>query len=313
MNSLFTSEVVNEDDIRSLITNEVEESINLDFKAAEALDKSDKKKDEISKDISAFANSAGGTIVYGINERDHKAASISPINGNIYTKEWLEQVIQSRIQRKIDGIRIHPIRITGRIEESVYVVNIPESGNAPHMAFDNRFYKRYNFESVRMEEYEVRQLYFRQSKTQLRRDSVLINPRGSLQSGGKLQHIDFSLGFQVKNVGGTIENQYKLEIWVPEFAYNGYNNSTNPIAKYFIRKDSHYSVFSVPNDSPLFQNEVTTMITCFIRVDKGTLLALSGTPLVTKLYYSNGIDQGEMDLTKELSYAGGLLSSDKFQ
>ncbi|MCD9015178.1 AlbA family DNA-binding domain-containing protein [Parachryseolinea silvisoli] len=62
MNNFFDKTDFSFDDIRSLINNEVEESIHLDFKDAAALDKSDRKKDEISKDISAFANSDGGII-----------------------------------------------------------------------------------------------------------------------------------------------------------------------------------------------------------------------------------------------------------
>ena len=38
----------------------------------------------------------------------------------------------------------------------VYVVSVPHSTRAPHMAADHRFYKRFNFESIAMEEYEVR-------------------------------------------------------------------------------------------------------------------------------------------------------------
>ena len=38
----------------------------------------------------------------------------------------------------------------------IYVISIPQSTRAPHMASDKRFYKRFNFESVPMEEYEVR-------------------------------------------------------------------------------------------------------------------------------------------------------------
>ena len=76
---------------------------------------------------------------------------------NATTKEWLEQVINSRIQRKIDGIRINPVELKsihpGRV---AYVVYVPQSVRAPHQASDKKFYKRYNFESVPMEEYEIR-------------------------------------------------------------------------------------------------------------------------------------------------------------
>lgn len=51
------------DDVEYLINNEVEENIHLDYKAAAALAKEDKKRSEITKDVSAFANSDGGIIV----------------------------------------------------------------------------------------------------------------------------------------------------------------------------------------------------------------------------------------------------------
>lgn len=56
-------------DLEQLISNEIEENLHLDYKSAGALSKIDKKKDEITKDVSALANSDGGIIVYGINEK----------------------------------------------------------------------------------------------------------------------------------------------------------------------------------------------------------------------------------------------------
>jgi hypothetical protein len=73
------------------------------------------------------------------------------------SKEWLDQVINSRIHRRIDGVRINVVDLVathpGRV---AYVVHVPQSVRAPHQAADKRFYKRFNFESVAMEEYEVR-------------------------------------------------------------------------------------------------------------------------------------------------------------
>jgi predicted HTH transcriptional regulator len=156
MISILNKDIITEDDLKSLITLGVEESINLDFKAAGSLDITDKKKAEIAKDVSAFANSAGGMIIYGINEVNHKASSFSPIDGSTYTKEWLEQIIQTRIQRKIEDLKIIPVRIDNDVHKSIYVIKIPESSSAPHMTSDKKFYKRYNFESVQMEEHEIR-------------------------------------------------------------------------------------------------------------------------------------------------------------
>jgi predicted HTH transcriptional regulator len=146
-------------DIDYLINYGQEESLRLEFKASEALGEQDSKKKEIAKDISAFANSAGGIIIYGIEEKDHKAYSKSFINGRKFTKEWIEQVINLNIARRIEGIQIYPIRNNGNIEETIYLIRIPESNNGPHMSPDDRFYRRYNFQILRMEEFEIRRAY----------------------------------------------------------------------------------------------------------------------------------------------------------
>lgn len=53
----------NYSDIQMLIVDEIEENLHLDYKDGRALCKDDKKRMEITKDISAFANSDGGIIV----------------------------------------------------------------------------------------------------------------------------------------------------------------------------------------------------------------------------------------------------------
>lgn len=149
--------VWNEESLKALIRDAVNESLTLDYKAAGALTlKTDGVKNEISKDVSAFANSAGGTIVYGVSEANHVPAAIDGIDPVQVTREWLDQVIASRIQRRIDNVRIHQIVLSnGKV---VYVVVIPQSERAPHMASDHRYYKRFEFHSVAMEEYEVRDI-----------------------------------------------------------------------------------------------------------------------------------------------------------
>ena len=161
---LFEKTEYTEEDLRELISSQAEESIHLDFKAAGALDKTNEKRAEIAKDVSAFANSDGGIIVYGIIEENHVASDFSFIDGNEYTKEWLERVINDGVQRRILGIQISPIRVNGDIKQTVYVVKIPRSANAPHMCVKRHiYYRRFNFESVPMEDYEIRDLYNRTS------------------------------------------------------------------------------------------------------------------------------------------------------
>lgn len=162
-----------ESDIQELISSQVQESVNLDYKACKALDRrNDKTKVELSKDVAAFANSAGGVIVYGVLEDKHFPTNIDDgYDPNDISKEWIEQVINSNIQRRIDGIRINQVQLPNRAPGKVlYVVSIPQSPRAPHMAADHRFYKRFNFESVPMEEYEVRDVARRQESPDLHLD-----------------------------------------------------------------------------------------------------------------------------------------------
>jgi hypothetical protein len=148
------------EDLNALVANEAHEDIHLDFKASGSLSKEDKKKTEISKDVSAFANSDGGTIVYGMTEKDNKASGLDDgVSG--LDREWLENVITSTINPRIDGIVIHPIEVSNG--SFAYIVHIPRSERAPHQAQDKKFYKRFNFKSVPMEHYEIMDVMRRQS------------------------------------------------------------------------------------------------------------------------------------------------------
>jgi hypothetical protein len=50
----------NEQRLQKYVDDEIEESLTLDYKAAGSLDRTDGKKKEITKDISAMANSGRG-------------------------------------------------------------------------------------------------------------------------------------------------------------------------------------------------------------------------------------------------------------
>lgn len=148
-----------ESDIQELIKNEIPESLHLDYKRIDSLQNKDKRKNEIAKDVSAFANSDGGVLIYGIIEENNKPLSHdNGVDPSKISREWLEQVINSRINRRIPEVRINQINLTEPKGNVIYVVEIPQSHLAPHMAFDNKYYKRFNFQSVAMEEYEVRDI-----------------------------------------------------------------------------------------------------------------------------------------------------------
>lgn len=282
--------------VKSLITNEIEESINIEFKSAEALSKVDSKKKELSKDISAMANSNGGIIVYGINEVNHKADSISFVNGNEFSKEWIEQVISSTIQRNIPELKIFPIRESGDMDKTIYVVQIPESTEAPHICKDKKFYKRYNFESVAMEEYEVRQLYGRRIKSILELKGYNIS-----YIKNEDRYSLFTLQVDVINVGEKYESNYKVNVYF-EGPVGDVNVSWRTDGVY---RNNNYTLLS-PNklkitanaSSTIYPNESLNVIRFDFKIKSMNVEEVLKTLNVSfKLYYSNGEDDITTDLT----------------
>ena len=144
--------------LQGLVDDQIEESLVLDYKASPALSRENARVNELCKDVSSFANSAGGQIVYGIREQDQRPVEIDDgVDGSVITREWIEQTLTTRIQPKIDGLRIEPIRLDPATSQTAYVLTIPAAtARAPHMAND-RYFRRYNFQSVPMADYEVRE------------------------------------------------------------------------------------------------------------------------------------------------------------
>ena len=154
-----------ESKLQNFITSGIEESLTLEYKSAEALDRNEIKKKEITKDVSAMANSAGGILIYGISEyaqpdRRHLPERITPVNRTEFSREWVEQIIQA-IRPRIDGISIYSVNLSSGENHVAYIIEIPQSHTA-HQASDHRYYKRFNFQSVPMEDYEVRDVMFRE-------------------------------------------------------------------------------------------------------------------------------------------------------
>ncbi len=191
----------NEIDVLSLISNKIEENITLEYKRTDSLLKTDKNKIEISKDVSAFANSIGGAIIYGIKEEGHIPLDIDDgIDPSEITKEWLESIIDSKVHPKIDGIKINPVELKetkpGRY---VYAVNIPQSTRAPHQAADYRYYKRYNFRSMPMEDYEIQDVANRR---------FTVRPIISVDTF--IKH-SFVVYLSIKNIGAEVAINVKLK------------------------------------------------------------------------------------------------------
>lgn len=113
--------------------------------------KEDKVLDELAKQLSAFANTRGGQIIYGLtNAGAVDTGGVSRVvKGRQSTKEWLEDVIPILTDSKIAGFNVYEIqpKTTGSssiaLDKSLYVIDVPDSERAPHQSTrDLRYYVR---------------------------------------------------------------------------------------------------------------------------------------------------------------------------
>jgi hypothetical protein len=108
-------------------------------------------RETLSKAVSAFANSGGGTLCFGITmagnqwQIDDGGVSLAVITPN--TREWLEDIIPRIVEPELSRFNVYEIPTHGkksRIDtgRAVFLIEIPDSEQAPHQAQDNRYYGR---------------------------------------------------------------------------------------------------------------------------------------------------------------------------
>jgi hypothetical protein len=232
-----------------LISSKIEENHSLEYKAAGAFSEIDKKKrdvkTEITKDISAMANSNGGTIIYGIAEYSddvhrHLPERIDPINRSQFSKEWLEHII-SNIEPRIVSLKIIPIEIPTNPDHVVYVVEIPKATTA-HQALDLKYYRRYNFECVAMPDYQIREVMNRQQFPILSVSATL----AFFGNGG-------SLHFEIHNTSDVMARYFAAIIHTPvKWKNRKFVFDDNPVVVELEDGQSYRPKFTNALGAPLF-------------------------------------------------------------
>lgn len=161
-------------DIESLVENEVGEGKNIDYKL-ELPGRSDGDKKDFLADVTSFANSGGGDIIFGLRERvdgegkntgiPDEAVGLPDVNLDQETLR-LESSIREGIAHRIPGIQ--PLKeIVGFPSGSVFILRIPKSWASPHMiTFQNtsRFYSRTSNGKYQMDVMKFERRFSRQKK-----------------------------------------------------------------------------------------------------------------------------------------------------
>ena len=101
----------------------------------------------LSKQVSAFANGAGGRIFLGVDDRGQVDGGVPVDLRKGGTRSWLEDVVPGLVDPPLSVFNVYEVPPDGadsRIApgHAVYVVEVAASASAPHQALDHRYYLR---------------------------------------------------------------------------------------------------------------------------------------------------------------------------
>jgi Putative DNA-binding domain len=137
------------------------ESSRLEFKSGRLFDQDrDKWVETLSTEVSAFANSEGGTLVLGMAERKEGktpvAAGLDGINAAAVPMPWLQQVLESNVSPYLTGLRLKAVPLSGDLVGRVCIVVTVPAGTTAYQAKDRRYYGRSEFQVQPLPDHEVR-------------------------------------------------------------------------------------------------------------------------------------------------------------
>jgi hypothetical protein len=270
--------IFNLDYVQSLIDNKAEESLYLEFKRPDALDFDniklrDKKKFEFGKDVSSFAKSDGGIIIYGIAEHNHVANELLYVDGNKITIERLTQILNTQVNKKLDCYKIHAIRVNEDFEQTIYIIQVDKSQSLPHMAGDNKYHKRVGSTTREYQEYEVRRDYLTLRQTNLESMIPKVENFYHNFSSHRIQ-------FWIKNKGEVLEKEYKLIISCPKkLIFND-----NEGIRYKVKDIEENRVFAFNCEQTIFPGETLELGSLLVNTTK----EFHDFNINAKLYFSSG-------------------------
>lgn len=122
---------IDESDLQSLIEHKVRELKHIEYKR-HLPGRTDPEKLEFLKDVSSFANAAGGDLVYGMAEVDGVATELCGLGDAEMDKEILrlEETIRRGVQPRLLSVRSQPVELSaGGV---ALVIRVPRSWRPPH-------------------------------------------------------------------------------------------------------------------------------------------------------------------------------------
>ncbi|ADY64457.1 AlbA family DNA-binding domain-containing protein [Agrobacterium tumefaciens] len=128
----------------------------------------------LAKEISAFANSAGGLLVFGVDcrvvDKVDQADKLTPIPSLARAETAVRDAASELLQPRHDGIRVASIPSVEELDTGYIIIDVPRSERRPHRseATDQKqYFKRSGASAFAMEHYDIEDAFRRVSTPDL--------------------------------------------------------------------------------------------------------------------------------------------------
>jgi len=135
-------------DIQKLIDEKVIENYTLDYTEIPP----DPSWHGLAKEISAFLNTNGGLVIFGVSEKENRFPF--KITWTSISKETIVRNLRNLVIPWHSDIEFHVVKNPDEEKQAIYIIEIPKSKNPPHMG-GNSYYFRNVYESIPMSHYDV--------------------------------------------------------------------------------------------------------------------------------------------------------------
>jgi hypothetical protein len=196
----------------------VSEGVQLEFKEKQtvhhgAFEKTDKRN--LARTLSAFANSAGGLLVFGARARTvdgvDSLQSLHPIAEIArFTSEAVSLCGQLLLPRH-EGIEVHAVRSASNQDHGYLAIWVERSARRPHQSKapdDGQYYKRAGDSTFPMEHYDIEDAFRRVVSPELSLETLLLSdaPRAI----GQVKRCRVSVEFRLTNEGALARHPFLL-------------------------------------------------------------------------------------------------------
>lgn len=202
-------------DILRLIESAQGETDLLEYKRGDALGRQNDQRDGLMKEVLGFANSGGGTLIYGVatfaeRARKHLPERLAPVTDATVTVEWIQQMINSNSAPRFSDVQIQQIECPDQAGR-IFVLEIGRALTA-HQCPDGLYYQRAGLETLRMSDSQIRDVMSR--RTGMRVD---VQFRRIVRRLDAEEH-RYDLVPRLQNAGNLTAQRWRFRIDIPRQA-----------------------------------------------------------------------------------------------